>query len=66
MERKALKTCAGCRWNRKRVASGCTVTTESYCFVGQNYSHRKGYCDEFEPRFKIEKQVKKQMEVELL
>ena len=65
MERKAVRTCAGCRWNRKKVAKCCTTTTESYCFVGQDYSHKKGYCNEYEPRFA--KAVKKQtMEVELL
>lgn len=66
MENKELRTCAGCRWNRKRVAKGCRVTVEEYCFVGQNYSHKKGFCDEFEPRFEKKEFVNKIMEVELL
>lgn len=66
MEVQGLRTCAGCKWNRKKVAKRCTITTESHCFVGQNYSHRKGYCSEYEPRFESKNQVKKQIEVELL
>ena len=66
MEVQGLRTCAGCKWNRKKVAKRCTITTESHCFVGQNYSHRKGYCSDYQPRFESKNQVKKQIEVELL
>lgn len=66
MERKRVITCAGCKWNRKRVAKRCTITTESHCLVGQNYSHGKGYCSDYQPRFESKNQVKKDMEVELL
>lgn len=66
MEVQGLRTCAGCKWNRKRIAKRCTITTESYCLAGQNYSHGKGYCSDYQPRFESKKQVKKQMEVELL
>ena len=66
MENIIVRTCASCKWNQKIVAKRCTITTESHCFVGQNYSYRKGYCCEYEPRFESKNQVKKQMEVELL
>ena len=66
MEVQGLRTCAGCKWNRKKVAKRCTITTESHCFVGQNYSHRKGYCSDYQPRFESKNQVKNQIEVELL
>lgn len=66
MEVQGLRTCTGCKWNRKRIAKCCTITTESHCFVGQNYSHRKGYCSDYQPRFESKNQVKKQIEVELL
>ena len=66
MERKAVRTCAGCKWNRKKVAKCCTTTTESYCFVGQDYGHKRGYCNEYAPRFEEKWQDKKQMDVELL
>ena len=65
MERKALRTCAGCKWNKKRLAKCCRVKTESYCGIGQDYSHKKGYCNKYVSRFA--KTVKNStMEAELL
>lgn len=66
MERKGVETCAGCKWNVRRLVKCCRATTESYCKIGNDYSHKKGYCKERTPRFGMRTEVKKEMEVELL
>lgn len=65
MENKGVKTCAGCAYNKERLAKCCRVTTEKYCAVGMDYSHKLGYCEERKPRFDKKEPIK-QMEVYLL
>lgn len=66
MESKGVRTCAGCAYNKKRLIKGCRISTEGKCSIGNNESYLKGVCGEMKPRFEIQDQVKKQMEVELL
>lgn len=65
MERKGV-TCAGCRWNKQKLVKCCRTSTESFCKIGNDYSHKKGYCDERESRFESTRTTRKSMEVELL
>ena len=65
MENKGVITCAGCGYNKERLVKCCRVTTEKYCDIGNDYSHKRGYCEERKPRFEKKEPVK-QMEVYLL
>lgn len=65
MENQGVRTCAGCVYNRKRVARGCRITTEGKCALGNDKGHAMGYCSEITPRFE-KQEVKRDMEVELL
>lgn len=65
MERKGVITCAGCGYNKERLVKCCRVTTETYCYIGNDYGHNRWYCKERTPRFE-KQEVKRDMEVELL
>lgn len=65
MENKGLRTCAGCGNSKERLMKRCRVTTEKYCEIGNDYSHKRGYCEDRKPRFEKKEPVR-QMEVELL
>jgi hypothetical protein len=65
MERKALRTCAGCGNVIKVLVKCCRVTTHLICSKGHKWSLAHANCSEYVPRFA--KPVKKStIEVELL
>ena len=64
MERKGVKTCAGCLYGKERVIKGCLVAKENYCSKGMLWSLSQKDCRKYESRFK--RIVKNKMEVELL
>lgn len=65
MERKALRTCAGCGNVVKALVKCCRVTTHLICSKGRKWSLAPVNCSEYVPRFA--NPVKKStIEVELL
>lgn len=66
MERKALRTCAGCGNVVKALVRSCRVTTHLICSKGHEWSLAPVNCREYVPRFENKIELKKQMEVELL
>jgi len=66
MERKALRTCAGCGNTEYKLPKCCRSTVAPKCKIGYNWSLLKTNCFAYVPRFEKKAEAKKQIEVELL